>query len=164
MVVIKIRPLANASRGFTFIELIVATAIIMIMAAAALPLTMASIRRHKESEVRRELRELRTAIDKFKDLADIGGLSSTELRLGCENYPPSLQILVEGVARSNDPSGQKVKFLRRVPIDPLTGKADWGLRSFSDAPDSKVWGGQCVFDVYSKHPGKGLDGTPYRDW
>jgi general secretion pathway protein G len=107
---------------------------------------------------------MRTAIDDFKRWADAGRVSTLNVSIGSENYPPSLEILVEGVPYTNDASGRKKKFLRRIPVDPLTGKADWGLRAYSDNPDSSVWGGQSVFDVYSKAPGKGLDGSKYRDW
>lgn len=154
----------RSSPGFTFIELIVATAVMMILASAALPLARVSIRRQKESHLRQELRAMRTAIDRFKDLADGGGIATTALRLGCENYPPSLDALVDGVPRANDASGRPVRFLRRIPIDPVTSRAEWGLRSYMDAPDATAWGGQCVYDVYSKAEGRGLDGTRYRDW
>jgi general secretion pathway protein G len=152
------------SAGYTFIELIIATAVIMILASAALPLARVSVRRQKETYLRTELRTMRAAIDRFKDLADTGGIASTALRLGCENYPPSLEALVDGVPRSNDASSRPVKFLRRIPLDPITGRADWGLRAYSDPPDATTWSGQCVFDVYSKAPGRALDGTRYRDW
>jgi general secretion pathway protein G len=156
--------LRRSSPGFTFVELVVATAVMMILASAALPLARVSIRRQKESMLRYELRAMRTAIDRFKDLADAGGISVTSLRLGCENYPPSLETLVEGVPRANDASGRPVKFLRRVPLDPVTGRDDWGLRAYSDAPDATAWGGQCVYDVYSRAEGRALDGSRYRDW
>ncbi len=156
--------LGRNSPGYTFIELIIATAVMMILASAALPLARVSIRRQKETYLRTELRSMRAAIDRFKDLADTGGIAATALRLGCENYPASLETLVEGVPRSNDASSRPVKFLRRVPLDPITGRADWGLRAYSDAPDATSWSGQCVFDVYSKAPGRALDGTRYRDW
>jgi general secretion pathway protein G len=154
----------RASPGYTFIELVMATAIMMVLASAAIPLARVSIRRQQENELHRDLREMRAAIDRFKDMADANALVTTALRLGCENYPTSLDLLVEGVPRSGDASGRKVKFLRRIPIDPITRSADWGLRSYTDAPDATVWGGQCVYDVYSKAPGKGLDGTKFRDW
>jgi general secretion pathway protein G len=152
-------------RGFTFIELIVATAVLMILASAAIPLARVSIRRQQETDLHRELRDMRAAIDKFHDMALApNGLSQTALRLGCEGYPESLQILVDGVPRQNDTSGKKIKFLRRVPADPITGRTDWGMRSYTDEPDATAWGGDCVYDVYSKAEGKGLDGTKYRDW
>jgi general secretion pathway protein G len=152
------------SGGYTFIELVVATAVIMVLASAALPLARVSMRRQKEADLRYTLRQVRTAIDTFKDAADRGVIASTELQIGSENYPKSLQQLVDGVARNNDATGTKWKLLRRIPIDPLTGEADWGMRSMQDPPDSSVWGGQNVFDVYSKAPGVALDGSKYRDW
>jgi general secretion pathway protein G len=154
----------RSSPGYSFIELVIATAVLMILASAALPIAKISIRREKEAELHRSLREMRTAIDDFKRWADAGRVSTLNVSIGSENYPPSLEILVEGVPYTNDASGRKKKFLRRIPVDPLTGKADWGLRAYSDNPDSSVWGGQSVFDVYSKAPGKGLDGSKYRDW
>jgi len=156
--------LRRSSPGFTFIELVIATAVLMVLASAAIPLARVSIRRQKEAELRRDLREMRTAIDKFKDYADAGAIASQQLQLGCENYPGSLQILVDGVPRANDTSGRLIKLLRRVPTDPLTNSTDWGMRSYMDPPGSTVWSGQCVYDVYSKADGKGLDGTKYRDW
>jgi len=154
----------HPSEGFTFIEIVVVTAVMMVLASAALPLARVSIQRQKETILRDDLRRMRTAIDRFKDLADSGGVASTELKLGCENYPASLEVLVDGVPRANSASGVKVKFLRRIPIDPLLGRAEWGFRAYSDAPDAKSWSGQCVYDVYSKATGVGLDGTKYRDW
>jgi general secretion pathway protein G len=154
----------RSSPGFTFIELVVATAVIMILASAALPLARISIRRQRESELRYTLRQVRDAIDRFKDMADRGQIASTELSLGNENYPESLDQLVEGVTRANDATGNKVKFLRRVPVDPITGSTEWGLRSLQDDPKATVWGGRNVFDIYSKAPGTALDGSKYRDW
>lgn len=154
----------RSSPGFTFIELVVATAVMMVLASALLPVARMSIRRQKETELRRSLREVRTAIDDFKRWADAGRISTVGVNLGSENYPPDLDALVEGVNFTNDASGRKKKFLRRIPVDPITGSADWGLRSYADRPDSTVWGGQSVFDVYSKAPGTGLDGSKYRDW
>jgi general secretion pathway protein G len=154
----------RSSPGYTFIELIIATAVIMVLASAALPLARVSIRRQKEVDTRRALREMRTAIDNFKRMADTNAIPATELRAGCENYPSTLDLLVEGVARANDASGRKVKFLRRIPIDPLTGQAEWGLRAYGDPPDSTVWSGACVYDVYTKAQGRALDGTEYSDW
>lgn len=156
--------LRRSSPGFTFIELVVATAVLMVLASAAIPLARVSIRRQKEAELRRDLREMRLAIDKFKDYADSNAISSTQLQLGCENYPPSLQVLVDGVPRANDTSGRVIKLLRRIPVDPLTNSTDWGLRSYTDAPNSTVWGGSCVYDVYTKAEGTGLDGVKYRDY
>jgi general secretion pathway protein G len=152
------------SSGFTFIELVVATAVIMVLASAALPLARVSIKRQREAQLRYNLREIREAIDTFKDWADAQMIAASEIQFGSEGYPASLDVLVEGVALANDATGRKKKFLRRIPIDPMTGRADWGLRSYQDPVDSKVWGGQNVFDVYSKREGVALDGTKYRDW
>ena len=154
----------SSSAGYTFIELLIATAVMMVLASAALPIARVSIRRQREAELRFTLRQMRAAIDQFKDLADGGRIASTELQLGSENYPSSLDVLVDGVLLANDSSGRKKKFLRRIPIDPVTGQAEWGMRSYTDAPDSTAWGGQSVYDVYSKADGKGLNGTKYRDW
>lgn len=154
----------RSSPGFTFIELVIATAVLVILASAALPIARLSIRRQKEAELHRSLREMRTAIDDFKRWADAGRISTQSVNIGNENYPPSLELLVEGVPYSNDPSGHTKKFLRRIPVDPLTGKADWGMRGYTDSADATVWGGGSVYDVYSKAPGKGLDGSKYRDW
>jgi general secretion pathway protein G len=154
----------RGSRGFTFVELVVATAVMMILASAALPIARVSMKRQREKDLRYTLREIRTAIDKFKDYADTGRISTLELQFGSENYPASLEVLVEGVAMANDPTGRKLKFLRRVPIDPMTGVPDWGMRAYQDNPDSRVWGGQNVYDVYTKSEGIALDGTKYRDW
>jgi general secretion pathway protein G len=151
-------------RGFTFVEALVVAVIVLILASAVLPLTRVTIQRQKEAELRRALRELRTAIDRYKDAVDNGLIAATEVRAGSEGYPPSLETLVEGVPVANDASGRKLRFLRRIPIDPMTGQADWGLRSYQDRPDSTTWGGQNVFDVYSKSDGTALDGTRYRDW
>lgn len=158
------RWLRRSSPGYTFIELIIATAVMMVLASAALPVARVSMRRSKEAELHRVLREMRTSIDDFKRWADAQRISTMEVNIGNENYPPSLEVLVEGVPFANDPSGRKKKFLRRIPIDPMTGKADWGMRAYTDNADSTAWGGQSVYDVYSKAPGKALDGTKYRDW
>ena len=129
-----------------------------------MPLARVTVQRQKEMELRRYLREMRTAIDKFKDAADSGVIGAFDIKAGSEGYPPDLETLVQGVSVVNDQTGRKLKFLRRVPIDPLTGRAEWGLRSQQDAPDSKAWGGQNVYDVYSKAEGTALDGTKYREW
>jgi general secretion pathway protein G len=154
----------RSSQGYTFIEIVVVTAIMMILASAALPLARVSMKRQREAELRRALREVRTAIDSFKDWADAGRISQTELQFGSENYPASLDVLVQGVTLANDASGNRKKFLRRVPVDPMTGSTDWGKRSYQDSPDSRVWGGQNVYDIYSKFDGIALDGSKYKDW
>ncbi|MEO8682143.1 MAG: prepilin-type N-terminal cleavage/methylation domain-containing protein [Vicinamibacterales bacterium] len=152
------------ARGYTFVELLVVTTIILILAAAVQPLAKVTIQRSREAELRRVLREMRTAIDKFKDAADSGQIPTTELKANSEGYPPDLESLVEGVSVANDATGRKLKFLRRVPVDPTTGEAEWGLRAYQDKPDSTSWGGQNVYDVYSKNGGTGLDGVKYREW
>jgi general secretion pathway protein G len=152
------------SDGFTFLELVVVTAIMMILASAALPLARVSMKRQREIDYRHNLREIRDAIDQFKNWADSGAIAQSELTFGSENYPTSLEVLVDGVLLANDATGKRKKFLRRIPIDPLTGTTDWGKRSYQDAPDSKVWGGQNVFDVYTKFDGVALDGSKYKDW
>lgn len=158
-----ILPLRN-THGYTFVELLVVVTLLAILTAAAMPLVRVSVRRQKEAELRYSLREVRTAIDRYKDAVDRGLIGGTNVRLGSEGYPPDLNTLVEGVARANDASGTKLKFLRRIPLDPIMNSTDWGLRSYQDSPDASSWGGQNVFDIYSKAPGKGLDGTPYRTW
>ena len=152
------------SRGYTFIELLVVSTIIMILASAIMPLAKVTARRQREAELHRALREMRTAIDKFKDQADLGNISALDLKAGSENYPPDLQTLVDGVTAANDPTGRKLKFLRHVPVDPMTHGIEWGLRSYQDKPDTTHWGGQNVFDIYTTFDGTGLDGTKYRDW
>jgi general secretion pathway protein G len=154
----------RAQHGYTFIELIIVTTIILILASAVQPLVRVTITRQKETELRRVLREMRTAIDKFKDAADAQMIPTTELRVGSEGYPPTLETLVEGVSVVNDATGRKLKFLRRVPIDPMTGSAEWGMRSYQDKPDTTRWGGQNVFDVFSLSEGTALNGTKYKEW
>jgi general secretion pathway protein G len=158
------RAMSLRERGYSFVELMVVTTIILILASAVMPLTRVTIQRQKEAELRRALREIRTAIDKYKDGVDAGLIGGTDVKVGSEGYPPDLETLVEGVSVVNDQSGRRLKFLRRVPIDPLTGDADWGLRAYQDDPDSTSWGGQNVYDVYTKFDGTALDGSKYRDW
>ena len=150
--------------GYTFVELIIVTAMLLILASITVPLVQVAKQRTREAELRRALREMRTAIDRFKDAADQGVVAPTELEPGSENYPPDLETLVEGVTRANDATGIPLKFLRRVPVDPMTSSTDWGMRSYQDKPDSRSWGGQNVFDVYTKSEAEALDGTNYRDW
>jgi general secretion pathway protein G len=150
--------------GYSFVELLVVTTIILILASAVQPLARVTIQRQKEVELRRALRDMRDAIDKFKDAADQGMIPTTELKAGSEGYPPDLDTLVEGVSVANDASGRKLKFLRRIPIDPITGEAEWGLRAYQDKPDTTSWGGQNVFDVRSLSGGTALDGSKYKDW
>lgn len=143
--------------GFTLIELIVATAILVILSSMALPLARISIKREKEKELRYDLWQMRDAIDRYKDTADRGGF---QIKVGTEGYPPDLETLVKGV----DVGGKKVRFLRKIPVDPMTGNTDWGLRSMQDDPDADSWGGQNVFDVFTKSQGTALNGTKYKEW
>jgi general secretion pathway protein G len=148
---------SRRQRGLTLVELITAITILSILTAVAVPTVRMRIVRDRETQLRRDLWEMRDAIDRYKDAADRGAFQT---KVGSENYPPDLETLVNGV----DVQGKKVRFLRRIPIDPLTGKADWGMRSMQDDKDSQVWGGQNVFDVFSKSTGVAMDGTKYSDW
>jgi general secretion pathway protein G len=160
-----LRPRAvRRQSGFTFIELLVVTTILLILASAVMPLAKVTVQRQREAELRRSLREMRTAIDKYKEAVDNGLIGSIDVKAGSEGYPPDLDTLVEGVTVANDASGRKLKFLRRVPRDPITNSTDWGKRSYSDKPDATTWGGSSVFDVYSKSTAKSLDGTKYNEW
>ncbi len=147
--------------GLTLVELIVAFTIMMFLTALSLPLARYKVRREKERELRYALRELRSAIDRYKDTCEKGGI---EKKLGAECYPESLEQLVEGVKLANDPTGKKIRFLRRIPRDPFTNSTDWGLRSTQDDPRSTAWGGQNIFDVYKKSMERAPDGTPYSEW
>ena len=158
------RAKTREQRGYTFIEIAIVTAIIGIMASAALPLARVTMQRNREIELRRSLREIRTAIDKYKDAADQNLISPNDIDNDAEGYPPTLETLVEGVTRMNDASGTKLKFLRRIPRDPMTNSTEWGMRSYQDKPDATTWGGQNVYDVYTKSEGTALDGTKYKDW
>lgn len=149
--------------GYTFIEVAIVTAIVGILASAALPLARVTMQRQREIELRRSLRDIRTAIDNYKDAIDQNLISPNDIDNDAEGYPPTLDTLVEGVTPANDTTGRKLRFLRRIPYDPMTRSTEWGLRSSRDTPDSKSWGGQNVFDVYTKFEGKALDGTSYRD-
>ena len=152
------------AKGFTFIELLVVTTILLILASAVMPLAKVAVRREREVELHRVLREMRTAIDKYKDAVVNGLIGSVDVKVGSEGYPPDLETLVEGVTVANDASGRKLKFLRRIPMDPITHSMEWGLRAYGDRPDSTSWGGGNVYDVYSKAEGTALDGTKYKDW
>ena len=154
----------DSARGYTFVELLVVTTIVLILAAAVQPLASVTIRRQKETELRRQLREMRTAIDAFHDAVVTNQIPTTELKPNSEGYPPTLEILVEGVSAANDATGRKLKFLRRIPVDPLTGTNEWGMRSYQDKLDSRTWGGQNVYDVFSLSDRTALDGTKYREW
>src|ERR671912_2530696 len=145
------------SKGFTFIELLVVTAILLVLASAVMPLARVRVQRQREYELRLYLRDMRTAIDKYKDAADPGVIGAFDIKAGSEGYPPDLETLVEGVGVVNDQTGRKLKFLRKVPIDPMTSSTEWGMRSYQDKPDSSSWGGQNVYDVYTKSTGTALD-------
>ena len=147
----------RSAKGFTLIELIVATAILALLTTMALPLARLTIKREKEKELRFDLWQMRDAIDRYKDVADRGAI---QIKLGSQGYPPDLDTLMNGV----DIGGKKVRFLRKIPIDPMTGKAEWGLRAVQDDPNSASWSGDDVFDVYSKSEGTALDGTKYKEW
>ena len=145
------------TRGFTLVELIVAITILMILTGMAIPLARVTIKRERERELRHDLWEMRDAIDRYKDAAD---RNAFQIKVGSEGYPPDLDTLVTGV----DVNGKKLRFLRHIPVDPMTGSTEWGLRSMQDDPTSDSWDGNNVFDVYTKSTGTGLDGTKYKDW
>jgi general secretion pathway protein G len=153
-------PRRSRQAGFTLAELVMVAAIMVALAAVALPVAKFTTKRSRETELRAALRDMRNAIDEYKRYSDVGLIP---VDLGTEGYPKELEVLVEGV----DVVGQvdkKAKFLRRIPIDPMTGKEEWGLRSFQDEADSTSWGGENVYDVYSLSGGVGLNGIPYRKW
>jgi general secretion pathway protein G len=147
----------------SLIELIVAFTILILLTTMALPLTRFKVRREKEKELRRSLMELRVAIDKYKDACDYQQLAPTSAKPDADCYPESLDILVEGV-KAGGSVDKKIKFLRRIPKDPFTGKREWGLRSTRDDPQSTSWGGQNVFDIYTKTYEKAGDGSAYAEW
>jgi general secretion pathway protein G len=152
------RVLLVRQRGVTLLEMIVVITILLILMGAAVPILKVSVRRQREVELRRDLWEMRSAIDRYKDAAD---KNAFQQKLGSEGYPPDMDTLVNGVEIAG---GKKLRFLRRIPVDPMTGNSDWGLRSMQDDPQSDSWGGQNVFDVYTKSTGVGLNGTKYKDW
>jgi general secretion pathway protein G len=147
----------RAQRGVTLLEMIVATTILLILMGAAVPVVRLNVKRQRETELRRDLWEMRSAIDRYKELADRNAFQS---KVDSQGYPPDLDTLVKGV----DVQGKKIRFLRRVPVDPMTGNTEWGMRSMQDDPTSDSWGGQNVFDVYTKSDATGLNGTKYKDW
>lgn len=152
----------SASRGVTYLELVATTAILMILASAILPLGRVAHIRQEEIELRRSLREMRRAIDRYKEAVDAGLIGGTDVKLGSEGYPPDLDTLVEGVERVGA-LDRKLKFLRRIPVDPMTGE-EWGKRCYQDDPDSTSWCGENVWDVYSTSTARALDGTAYNTW
>jgi general secretion pathway protein G len=143
--------------GVTLIELIIVIAILSILATAVIPVVTIQVKRAKERQLRADLWEMRKAIDSYKDVADMGGIQT---KADSNNYPPDLQTLVDGV----EVKDKKMRFLRAIPVDPMTGNTDWGLRSNQDEPDATSFGGQDVYDVYTKSDGTGLDGTKYNTW
>ena len=151
---------SSSEAGMTLLELILACSILLIVASAALPIAKYTVLRNKETELRQDLREMRDAIDRYKDAAD---RNQIRVEVGSEGYPPDLETLVKGVQLGAG-SDRKIRFLRKIPIDPMTRSAEWGLRAVQDDPDSTSWGGKNVFDVYSKSTGTALDGTKYSDW
>ncbi len=148
---------ASRQSGLTLVELIVTVAILAILASAVVPLARFRVKREKERELRYDLWQMRDAIDRYRDAAD---RHAFQVKVDSGNYPPDLDTLVKGV----DAQGKKLKFLRRIPVDPMTGKAEWTLRSMQDEPNSDSWGGQNVFDVASKSQATAMDGTKYSDW
>jgi len=153
-------------KGFTLVEMLVTLTVLAILAAAIMPLTKVAVKREKEIELRRSLRTIRVAIDAYKKLADE---KKIEVEEDTEGYPPDLETLVKGVevdadSEEEDPGKKVIKFLRRIPKDPMTNSYEWGLRSYQDDPDSDFWGGENVYDVFTNYEGKALDGTMYKDW
>jgi general secretion pathway protein G len=148
-------------RGMTLVELIVAVTILGLLSTLAVPLAAYKVKRDKERDLRYALREIRGAIDRYKDASD---QQKIQVKVGTDGYPADLDVLVEGVTLVGSATGAKIKFLRRIPIDPITGTTDWGKRSSQDDPKSNSWGGQNVFDVYSKSMERARDGTPYSEW
>jgi len=147
--------------GMTLLELVIACAILSVLAGAALPVARTRIRHAREAELHRALREMRDAIDRYKDLAD---RNLIRVEVGSEGYPPDLETLVKGINLGGGAADRKIRFLRAIPKDPMTGQAEWGLRAVQDDPDSTSWGGKNVFDVYSKSTATASDGTRYSDW
>jgi general secretion pathway protein G len=152
------RRVRSTQAGMTLLELIIACTLLLILAGAAEPLIRVTIVRSREAELHRCLREMKNAIDRYKDMADT---MAFQTELTSNGYPPDLETLVNGVIISGN---RRVRFLRRIPVDPMTGKREWGLRSIQDDPDSTSWGGSNVFDVYSLSQGSALDGSKYSDW
>ena len=159
-----LRPASKGRRrsqsGVTLLELIIATTILLVLATAALPVVRFTVQRKKEAQLHDALRRIRNAIDSYKDYAD---RNLIRVEVGSEGYPPDLETLVKPI-QIGAGSDRKVRFLRRIPVDPMTGRAEWNLQSVQDDPDSTSWGGKNVFDVHSKSQGTALDGTKYADW
>ncbi len=159
-----LRARGGAEHGYSFVELLVVSAIVLILASAVMPLTRVTMQRQREAELRRALREMRTAIDRYKDAVDLGMIGGLEVEADNQGYPASLEVLVEGVELANDATGRKMRFLRRIPFDPMTQGREWGLRSYDDEPDSRRWSGDNVYDVYTRSTATALDGTRYDEW
>ncbi len=159
MMLIKFHPGQGTrpARGFTLLELVIATTILLILSTMAVPLARLTIKREKERRLRADLWEMRDAIDRYKLDADRGAFQT---KVDSQNYPPDLETLVKGV----DVQGKKVRYLRKIPIDPMTNTTEWGMRSMQDDPESDSFGGQSVFDVFTKSQDSALDGTKYKDW
>jgi general secretion pathway protein G len=154
------RVVPASGSGFTLVELIAAITILLLLTSIALPMARVQVQRTREVELRRDLREMREAIDRYKDFSDRGMIP---VKVDTFGYPPDLKTLVDGVVVKGA-ANAKYRFLRKIPVDPMTGSTDWGMRSMQDDPDSRSWGGQNVFDVYSMSRGTALDGTQYADW
>jgi general secretion pathway protein G len=154
---------AVRERGFTFLEMVATTSILVVLASVILPLAKVSRQRHKEADLKRTLRTVRNAIDDFKRATGTGRIGGTDVKLETEGYPPDLETLVKGTSEVGRPT-KKLKFLRRVPVDPMTGETEWGLRCYQDEPDSDSWCGKNVYDIYTKSEGQALDGSKYKDW
>ena len=150
--------------GYSFVELLVVSAMLLVLASAVLPLSKVAVKRQREAELRRSLREVRTALDRHKDSVDLGLIGGANVETGSEGYPEDLETLVEGVEVLNDASGRKLRFLRRIPFDPMTQSTEWGLRSYQDEPDATSWGGDNVYDIYTTSNATALDGTRYNEW
>ena len=155
-----VNPQRVSAKGMTLIELVITCAILIVLSTASLPVTRYVMVRKQEAELRYDLREMRDAVDRYKDLAD---KNQIQIKIGTEGYPPDLDTLVKGVQLAGAPD-RHMRFLRRIPVDPMTGKTDWGMRSVQDDADSNSWGGQDVFDVFTTSTGTALDGTKYSDW
>ena len=159
-----LRARLRAVPGYSFVELLVVSTMLLVLASAVLPLSKVTVRRQREAELRRSLRVVRTAIDRHKDSVDLGLIGGANVELGSEGYPENLETLVEGVEVVNDASGRKIRFLRRIPFDPMTQSTEWGLRSYQDDPDATSWGGDNVYDIFTTSDAIALDGTKYNEW
>jgi general secretion pathway protein G len=160
----QLRQRYSDAHGYSFVELLVVSAILLILASAIAPLSSVTMQRQRETELRRSLRELRTAIDGYKDAVDLGLIAGLDVDVSNAGYPPNLELLVEGIETIDQENTGRRRFLRRIPIDPMTKTATWGLRAYEDDAGDSSWGGENVYDVYTTSRGTALDGTLYRDW